>query len=229
MLDLARRAAEVLVERSANLARENAWEGEFREALSEWLTEDPPEQGQPPNEVLERAVSGVLPLTLRHDHPRCFGFVASSPTWPGVVADFLAAGYNINSCNWLVATGTSQLECVVIDWFRRWLGYPETAGGLPTSGGSAASLDAIVAAREAAGYPAHAAVYMSQRRSHRHRGRRSAGCAGRLLRGGVSLAARRRCVRRVRHLDRTWQEAALRHRARRFSGARRTQVVLPAL
>lgn len=141
MLDLARRAAEVLVERSANLARENAWEGEFREALSEWLTEDPPEQGQPPNEVLERAVSGVLPLTLRHDHPRCFGFVASSPTWPGVVADFLAAGYNINSCNWLVATGTSQLECVVIDWFRRWLGYPETAGGLPTSGGSDASLD----------------------------------------------------------------------------------------
>ncbi len=111
---------------------------------------------------------GVLPLTLRHDHPRCFGFVASSPAWPGVVADFLAAGYNINSCNWLVVSGTSQLECVVIDWFRRWLGYPETTGGLLTSGGSAASLDALVAAREAAGYPDHAAVYTSDQSHSAH-------------------------------------------------------------
>ncbi len=50
---------------------------------------------------------------------------------------------------------------MVIDWIRRWLGYPETAGGLLTSGGSAASLDAFVAAREAAGYPDRATVYMS--------------------------------------------------------------------
>ncbi len=54
-----------------------------------------------------------------------------------------------------------QLELVVIAWFRRWLGYPEGAGGLFTSGGSAASVDAFVAAREAAGHPERAALYMS--------------------------------------------------------------------
>ena len=168
MLDLARRAAEVLVERNGSLARETAWEGEFREALDDTLREDPPELGRPPKEVLEQAVERVLPLTLRLDHPRCFGFVGSSTTWPGVVADFLAAGYNINSCNWLVASGPSQLECLVIDWFRGWLGYPETAGGLLTSGGSAASVDALVAAREAAGYPDQAAVYMSDQSHSAH-------------------------------------------------------------
>ena len=168
MLDLARRAAEVLVERNRSLARENAWEGEFREALDDTLREDPPELGRPPDEVLEQAVERVLPLTLRLDHPRCFGFVGSSTTWPGVVADFLAAGYNINSCNWLVASGPSQLECLVIDWFRGWLGYPETAGGLLTSGGSAASVDALVAAREAAGYPDQATVYMSDQSHSAH-------------------------------------------------------------
>ena len=78
-----------------------------------------------------------------------------------MLADFLAAGYNVNACTWLVASGPSQLELVVIDWFRRWLGYPESAGGLFTSGGSAASLDAFVAAREAAGHPEKATVYMS--------------------------------------------------------------------
>ena len=168
MLDLAREAAEILVRRHGDLAGEDAWDGEFREALEDRLMRDPPEEGQPASDVMERAVRDVLSLTLRLDHPRCFGFVPSSPTWPGIVADFLAAGYNVNACNWLVASGPSQLECVVIEWFRRWLGLPETAGGLLTSGGSAASLDALVAAREAAGYPERAAVYASDQSHPAH-------------------------------------------------------------
>lgn len=160
-LELARKAAELLVERTSNLASENAWDGEFREGLLASLMEDPPEQGKPASEVMDRAAQEVLPYTLRLDHPRSFAFVPSAPTWPGVLAEFIAAGYNINACSWLVASGPSQLELVVIDWFRRWLGYPESAGGLFTSGGSAASLDAFVAAREAAGHPEQATVYMS--------------------------------------------------------------------
>ncbi len=105
-------------------------------------------------------------MTTRLDHPRCFGFVPSAPTWPGVIADFLASAYNVNACTWLVASGPSQVELVVLDWFRRWLGYPESSGGLLTSGGSAASVDAFVAAREAAGHPERPAVYMSDQ-SHR--------------------------------------------------------------
>ena len=168
MLELAREAAEILVRRRGELAGEGAWDGEFRDALEERLMEDPPEEGQPAADVMGRAVRDVLKLALRLDHPGCFGFVPSSPTWPSVVADFLASGYNLNACNWLVGSGPSQLECVVIEWFRRWLGMPETAGGLLTSGGSAASLDALVAAREAAGYPERATVYMSDQSHPAH-------------------------------------------------------------
>ena len=161
MLGLGQKALELVVERIESLPGENAWEGEFRQVLEDRLLEGPPEDGKPAAEVIERAARDVLPLTARLDHPRCFGFVPSSPTWPGVVADFMAAGYHINQCTWLVASGPSQLELVVIDWFRRWLGYPEGAGGLFTSGGSAASVDAFVAAREAAGHPEGATVYIS--------------------------------------------------------------------
>ena len=179
MLDLARQAAEVLVERHGRLPREQAWDGEFRGELDERLMEDPPEDGNPPSEVLQRAVQDILPLALCLDHPRSFGFVSSSPTWPGVVADFLAAGYNINASNWLIASGASQLELVVIDWFRRWLGFPETAGGLLTSGGSAATVDAFVAAREAAGCPEGPCVYMSdQSHSSQMRAARIIGIRG---------------------------------------------------
>lgn len=185
MLDLARRAAELVVNRIESLPGELAWDGEFRQGLLDDLMEDPPEKGRPGEEVLDRAARDILPLGLRLDHPRSFGFIPSSPTWPGILADFMAAGYNINACSWLCASGPSQLELVVIDWFRRWLGYPEGAGGLFTSGGSAASLDAFVAAREAAGHPQRGTIYLSDQ-SHTA-----------LLRAANIVGIRRECIRRI--------------------------------
>ncbi len=161
MRRLAARATDVLVKRIGGLDDAKAWDGEFRDVLDRQLGGPPPEVGQPAEEVLELAVQQALRYSARLDHPRFFGFVPSSPTWPSVVADFLATGYNINACTWLVSSGTSQLELTVIDWMREWIGYPESGGGLLTSGGSAASVEAMAAAREAAGHPEHGAVYMS--------------------------------------------------------------------
>ena len=161
MLDLAHMAAELLVERVENMSEGDAWDGEFREGLEDLLMEDPPEAGRPAKEVLDRVSREILPYAARLDHPRFFGFIPSSPTWPGVIADFITAGFNINAVTWLTASGPSQVELVVTEWFRRWIGYPESAGGLFTSGGSVACIDAFVAAREAAGNPERATVYMS--------------------------------------------------------------------
>ncbi len=161
MLELGQKTLELLVGRCGNLTREGAWEGDFRKGLQEQLLENPPEEGRPPEEVIEWVLRDILPYATRLDHPRCFAFVPSSPTWPGVLADFMAAAYNINACTWLVASGPSQLELVVLEWFRKWVGYPKGAGGLLTSGGSAAAVNAFVAAREAAGSPDSATVYMS--------------------------------------------------------------------
>ena len=161
MRRLAAKATEVLVERIDGLDEAKAWDGEFRDVLEGELGGPPPEAGQPAEEVLELAVRHALRYAARLDHPRFFGFVPSSPTWPAVVADFLAAGFNINSCTWLVSSGTSQMELVVTDWMRGWIGYSETGGGLLTSGGSSASVEAMVVAREAAGHPERPTAYMS--------------------------------------------------------------------
>ena len=161
MMELAELASRLIVERLERLPTEPAWRGGTRAELEATMREDPPEEGRPPEQVLERAAREILPVAGRVDHPRFFAFVPSSPTWPSVLADYMAAGHNVFQGTWLGASGPSQLEVVVIDWFRDWIGYPTTAGGLFTSGGSAASLDAFVAAREAAGAPDYAAVYMS--------------------------------------------------------------------
>ena len=186
MLELGRQALDLLVERMENLPAEQAWDGEFRQVLDAHLAEDPPEGPNPASEVLDRLAQNVLPFSARLDHPRFFGFIPTSATWPGVIADFLAAGYLFNQCTWLVASGPSQVELVVIDWFRRWIGYPEGASGLFTSGGSAASVDAFVAAREAAGHPEGATVYMSDQ-SH----------SALLPRAAVIVGVRRDHIRKI--------------------------------
>ena len=57
MLDLARKAAEFVVERIENLPKGDAWEGDFREALESKLMQDPPEEGRP-------GTVGSLPITF---------------------------------------------------------------------------------------------------------------------------------------------------------------------
>jgi glutamate/tyrosine decarboxylase-like PLP-dependent enzyme len=161
MRQLAAAATERLIARLEGLREELPWRGAARAELEPLLREPPPEEGRDALAVVERATRDVLPIAARVDHPRFFAFVPSAPTWPGVIADYLAAGYNIFQGTWLGSGGPSQLELVVIDWFRQWVGYPETAGGLFTSGGSAAILDALVAAREQAGAPQRPAIILS--------------------------------------------------------------------
>ncbi len=176
MRRLGYRVVDQLVERWEKLRDGPAWEGGSRRDLEPLLAEDPPEEGVDPDTVLDRAVRDILPRAGRIDHPRFFAFIPSSPTWPSVLGETLATGFNIFQGTWLESAGPSQLELVVMDWFRSWLGLPETGGGLLTSGGSAANLVALVTAREAAGNPLQPVLYLSdQGHSSLERGARIAG------------------------------------------------------
>ena len=161
MLDLANKVAEILVERFKKLPALDAWDGEFRKELDSRFLKSAPEEGRPADDVIDQAANEILTLAIRHSHPRSFGFVSSPTNWVSILADFLAAGFNNNVCTWLVASGPTHLELVVLDWIRGWLGYPKNASGLLTSGSSAATLEAFVAAREFAGNPQNPSVYMS--------------------------------------------------------------------
>ena len=161
MRRLADAATDGLIARLSGLRDDVPWRGAGRSELERLLRESPPEAGRDPLEVLDRALKDILPVAGRVDHPRFFAFVPSAPTWPGVIADYLAAGFNTFQGTWLGAGAPSQVELVVIDWIRDWIGFPPSAGGLFTSGGSAAILDALVAAREWAGAPDRPAIILS--------------------------------------------------------------------
>lgn len=161
MKRLGYRVVDAVVDRWTGLREDPAWKGGTRRELEPLLGGDPPEIGLDPDTVLDRALQDILPRAGRIDHPRFFAFIPSSPTWPSILGEYLATGFNIFQGTWLESAGPSQLELVVMDWFRSWLGFPEAGGGVLTSGGSAANLVALVTARETAGNPKRPAVYLS--------------------------------------------------------------------
>ena len=108
-----------------------------------------PEQGIGFEAALSELAERVLPYHAREPHPRFLGYVPSIPTFPSVMGDWLATGYNFFAGVWPIASGPNELELTVLDWFRQWLGMPNGTGGLLTSGGSTATLMAVVAARHA--------------------------------------------------------------------------------
>ena len=140
---------DLLVERIAALAAGPVLSTATREEIAARIDEPPPDAGRPFEALLERLDRDVLPFVGHFDHPRFFGYIPGAGTWPAALGDLIAAATNIDSGAWRESAGPSQLELTVLDWFRIWLGYPDSAAGVLVSGGSAANLTAIACAREA--------------------------------------------------------------------------------
>jgi glutamate/tyrosine decarboxylase-like PLP-dependent enzyme len=109
--------------------------------------EPPPGSGIPVDQILARVEHDVLRQIMNIAHPRFFAFVPGPSNFVSVMADALAAGFNVFNGSWLGGSAAAALELAVIDWFREWCGFPAEAGGLFVSGGSMANLTALVAAR----------------------------------------------------------------------------------
>jgi glutamate/tyrosine decarboxylase-like PLP-dependent enzyme len=163
MRDLGHRVVDLLVDRIVTLDSQPAWRGGSRTELEARLRTAPSERPGDIDEILRTLRDDVLEFAARVDHPRFLGFVPGSPTWPGVLADFIASGCNVFAGSWLGGSGPAEIELVVLDWFKEWLGLPADATGLFTSGGSAATLLALACARQLR-FGAHdpsAVIYLS--------------------------------------------------------------------
>ncbi|MEO8690033.1 MAG: aminotransferase class V-fold PLP-dependent enzyme [Solirubrobacteraceae bacterium] len=130
------------------------------EALRAVLGGPAPDAPGDPDAALDRLFDEVLPWTARTIHPRFFARIGSPSNLISTLADAIASGFNLLGTSWVAASGPSTVELTVLDWLRSWCGMPPGTEGLMVSGGSMASLNALVAAREARG-GAGGVVYLS--------------------------------------------------------------------
>jgi len=130
--------------RSSPLGRELG-----REQTEALLREALPENPTAFEEVFAKFCHDVAPNSITLDHPRFFAFIPSAPSFISILGDMLTAGTNVFAGTWFESSGPSQVEILVVDWFKQMLGLPSQASGLMVSGGSVANLTALAVARRA--------------------------------------------------------------------------------
>jgi glutamate/tyrosine decarboxylase-like PLP-dependent enzyme len=102
-------------------------------------------------EALTRACAEVFRQSRQNGHPRMFGYVASPATPVGAFASLAAAALNSNVTSWRSAPGPTEVERTAVRWLAELIGFKgeglnEGCGGLLTSGGSMANLNALFVA-----------------------------------------------------------------------------------
>jgi glutamate/tyrosine decarboxylase-like PLP-dependent enzyme len=147
MRALGYRAIDAVVDRMMGLAEQPVARKWGPAELEQLLREPVPTGPAAPGEVLDRALGQVLDKCAATDHPRFFSYVPGPSNFIGAIAEFLAAGCNVHAGHWLVGAGAAEVELTVLDWLRELVGLPPEAGGIFLSGGTAATLVAVHAAR----------------------------------------------------------------------------------
>ena len=111
------------------------------------MVESPPEEGVDFNSLLDFIFDKGATESLNPTSPGFMGYVPGGGIIHAGVADLIASSLNRYVGVATVAPAFAQIEANVIRWFCEIIGYPKTARGFLTSGGSMASLSAIITAR----------------------------------------------------------------------------------
>jgi glutamate/tyrosine decarboxylase-like PLP-dependent enzyme len=92
----------------------------------------------------------LLPACRPMENPRNLAYVATAPTPAATLFDLVVSASSIFGGLWECGAGAIAAENQVLGWLAELAGYPPTAAGCFVSGGSAANLSALVAARHRA-------------------------------------------------------------------------------
>jgi aromatic-L-amino-acid decarboxylase len=115
--------------------------------LARSLVEPLPENGRPVDELLDLLFRRVVTKGFGTAGPGYLAYIPGGGILHAAVADFIADAVNRYVGVFAAAPGLAQIEANVIRWFCDIVGYPATAGGILTSGGSLANFSALVTAR----------------------------------------------------------------------------------
>jgi aromatic-L-amino-acid decarboxylase len=120
--------------------------GEVRDALPAAA----PDIGEPFDRIFADFERVVVPGLTHWNHPGFFAYFAISASGPGILAEWLAAGLNVQAMLWRTSPAATELEEVALGWLRGLIGLPPAFEGVIYDTASVSTLHALAAAREAA-------------------------------------------------------------------------------
>ncbi len=108
-----------------------------------------PENGMPVSELFSATSDLLINHSLLNGHPKFFGYITSSPTPIGALADLLAAAVNPNVGANILSPMATAIEKQTVKWLAEFIGVDTGYGGILVSGGNMANLTVFLAARTA--------------------------------------------------------------------------------
>jgi aromatic-L-amino-acid decarboxylase len=117
-------------------------------ALCRTLRESAPEHGVELSPLLDHLFRDLIPRSFTAPGPGYLAYIPGGGVYPAALAEFITNTVNRYTGVWQAAPALLQLEANALDWLRDWMGFPESARGLFTTGGSMATFNAVLCARE---------------------------------------------------------------------------------
>jgi len=108
-----------------------------------------PENGTSVSELFSKTSDLLFNHSLLNGHPKFFGYITSSPTPIGALADLLASAVNPNVGANILSPMATAIEKQTVKWLAEFIGVSPAYGGILVSGGNMANLTAFLAARTA--------------------------------------------------------------------------------
>jgi len=152
-----------------DLAERRIWSREpgARDELLELGIPEKPADFEQVIGLVEREIDGP---GLQPAHGGHLGYIAGGGIYPAALGDYIAAVTNRYAGVRYAGPGAVHLENMLLRWLCRLVGYPPESLGTFTSGGSIATLVAIVAARDAKNVTAkeieRSVIYVTEQTHH---------------------------------------------------------------
>src|SRR5260370_1273198 len=99
-------------------------------AIRAALPAQPPEHGESFENILADVDRLIIPGMVHWSHPMFLGYFGWTATAPGILGEIITAPLNVNAMTWRTSPAATELETVVIDWLRQWMGLPDQFDGV---------------------------------------------------------------------------------------------------
>ena len=90
----------------------------------------------------------VAPHILNWQHPRFFGFFPANAQFAGILGDLASTELGVIGLSWASAPALTEVEEVVLDWFRQMVALSTNWVGIINDTASTSTLVALMSARE---------------------------------------------------------------------------------
>src|SRR5947199_4836476 len=117
-------------------------------AIGARLAKHPPEEGERFEKILSDINRLIIPGMAHWSHPMFLGYFGWTTTAPGILGEIISAPLNVNAMTWRTCPAATELESVVINWIRQWVGLPRDFDGVVYDTASVGIIHALAVASE---------------------------------------------------------------------------------